>query len=292
MNSWLVVVQAPTDLPGVHSFRTSHTPTPSLQTHSNALVVVPTMLQRIVDLGTDTLAKYDTSSLKIIFAAGSALSPDLCKRTSAAFGEMLHNLYGSTEAAVATVATPADLALAPGTAGRAPVSCHVALYDVAGQRITEPDTVGRIFVASGLSFCGYTDGRDKERMDGFLSTGDQGHFDLNGLLFVDGRDDDMIVSGGENVYPLEVENLLADREDVIEAAVIGVEDSEFDRRLKAFVVPGPGCAKDAEEMKAYVKANLARYKVPREVIFITELPRNATGKLLRGVLIEMDVKET
>jgi fatty-acyl-CoA synthase len=250
------------------------------------------MLQRIIDLGPETLAKYDTSSLKIIFAAGSALSPDLCKRTTAAFGEVLHNLYGSTEVAVATVATPADLALAPGTAGRAPVTCHVELYDESGQRITEPETVGRIFVASGLSFAGYTDGRDKERINGLLSTGDVGHFDRNGLLFVDGRDDDMIVSGGENVYPLEVENLLADREDVLEAAVIGVEDSEFGHRLRAFVVPGPGSAKDADELKAHVKSNLARYKVPREIIFIEELPRNATGKLLRRVLIEMDVTES
>ncbi|MCQ4121381.1 acyl-CoA synthetase [Rhodococcus tibetensis] len=253
----------------------------------DVLVVVPTMLQRIVDLGPDTLSKYDTSSLTIIFAAGSSLSPDLCKRTTAAFGQVLHNLYGSTEVAVATVATPADLALAPGTAGRPPVTCHVELYDEAGQRVTEPEQVGRIFVASGLSFTGYTDGRDKERINGLLSTGDVGHFDRNGLLFVDGRDDDMIVSGGENVYPLEVENLLADREDVIEAAVIGVEDSDFGHRLRAFVVPAPGSAKDAEEMKAYIKANLARYKVPRDIVFIDELPRNATGKLLRRALSEM-----
>ncbi|WP_213571580.1 acyl-CoA synthetase [Rhodococcus sp. USK13] len=254
----------------------------------DVLVVVPTMLQRIIDLGPDTLSKYDTSSLTIIFAAGSSLSPDLCKRTTAAFGHVLHNLYGSTEVAVATVATPADLALAPGTAGRPPVTCHVELYDEAGQRITEPETVGRIFVASGLSFSGYTDGRDKERINGLLSTGDVGHFDRNGLLFVDGRDDDMIVSGGENVYPLEVENLLADREDVIEAAVIGVEDADFGHRLRAFVVPAPGSAKDAEEMKAYIKSNLARYKVPRDIVFIDELPRNATGKLLRRALIEME----
>jgi fatty-acyl-CoA synthase len=254
----------------------------------DVLVVVPTMLQRIIDLGPDTLSKYDTSSLTIIFAAGSSLSPDLCKRTTAAFGHVLHNLYGSTEVAVATVATPADLALAPGTAGRPPVTCHVELYDEAGQRITEPETVGRIFVASGLSFSGYTDGRDKERINGLLSTGDVGHFDRNGLLFVDGRDDDMIVSGGENVYPLEVENLLADREDVIEAAVIGVEDADFGHRLRAFVVPAPRSAKDAEEMKAYIKSNLARYKVPRDIVFIDELPRNATGKLLRRALIEME----
>ncbi|MFD4366377.1 acyl-CoA synthetase [Rhodococcus sp. NPDC058521] len=253
----------------------------------DVLVVVPTMLQRIIDLGPDVLSRYDTSSLKIIFAAGSAISPDLSKRTADAFGEVLHNLYGSTEVAVATVATPADLAKAPGTAGRAPVTCHVRLYDDDGDPVTEPGTVGRIFVSSGLSFSGYTDGRDKERIDGLLSTGDVGHFDDDGLLFVDGRDDDMIVSGGENVYPLEVENLLANREDVIEAAVIGVEDSDFGHRLRAFVVSAPGFDHDAEQIRAYVKENLARYKVPREVTFIDELPRNATGKLLRKALYDL-----
>lgn len=253
----------------------------------DVLVVVPTMLQRIVDLGPEILSQYDTSSLKILFSAGSAISPDLSKRTASSFGPVLHNLYGSTEVAVATVATPADLAQAPGTAGRAPVTCHVSLYDDDGKRITEPETVGRIFVASGLSFAGYTDGRDKERIDGLLSIGDVGHFDKNGLLFVNGRDDEMIVSGGENVYPLEVENLLANREDVIEAAVIGVEDSDFGHRLRAFVVSAPGHEHDADQIKTYVKENLARYKVPREVIFIDELPRNATGKLLRKNLHDL-----
>ncbi|MFI6428968.1 acyl-CoA synthetase [Rhodococcus oryzae] len=255
---------------------------------ADILVVVPTMLQRIIDLGPEILSKYDTTNLKIIFAAGSAISPDLSRRTTGAFGHVLHNLYGSTEVAVATVATPADLAVAPGTAGRAPVTCHVELYDDAGVRITEPESVGRIFVSSGLSFSGYTDGRDKERINGLLATGDVGHFDKDGLLFVDGRDDDMIVSGGENVYPLEVENLLYERPDVLEVAVIGVDDAEFGHRLKAFVVPTPDSTPDDQVLKAYVKEHLARYKVPREVVFLEELPRNATGKLLRRVLIEME----
>ncbi|GES38367.1 long-chain fatty-acid--CoA ligase [Rhodococcus aetherivorans] len=254
---------------------------------ANVLVVVPTMLQRILDLGGETIGRYDTSSLQIIFSAGSALSPDVCRRTREYFGDVLHNLYGSTECAVATVATPEDIRRAPGTAGRPPVTCRVELYDEAGNRITTPGEVGRIFVASGLSFDGYTDGRDKERINGLLSTGDVGHFDEDGLLFVDGRDDDMIVSGGENVYPLEVENLLVERDDVFDAAVVGVEDPDFGHRLRAFVVPAEGSERDAEEIKEYVKANLARYKVPRDVVFLDELPRNATGKLLRRVLVDM-----
>ncbi|QBJ95258.1 acyl-CoA synthetase [Rhodococcus sp. ABRD24] len=257
---------------------------------ADTLVLVPTMLQRIIDLGPDVLSKYNTSSLKVIFAAGSALSPDLCIRTQDAFGKVLHNFYGSTEVAAVTVATPDDLERAPGTAGRPPATCHVALIDDAGRRITEPDIVGRIFAKSGLSFEGYTDGRDKERIDGMLSTGDVGHFDKDGLLFVDGRDDDMIISGGENVYPLEVENVIAERPDVLDVAVIGVEDDEFGHRLRAFVVAAPSSARDANEIRTHVKSNLARYKVPRDVIFIEELPRNATGKLLRRVLIEMETE--
>lgn len=256
---------------------------------ANVLVVVPTMLQRILDLGVGKIDEFDTSSLQIIFAAGSALSPDLCRRTRESFGDVLHNLYGSTECAVATVATAEDLRRAPGTAGRPPVGCRVELLDDAGNAITEPGVSGRIFVASGLSFEGYTDGRDKERIRGLLSTGDVGHWDANGYLFVDGRDDDMIVSGGENVYPLEVENLLVERDDVLDAAVVGVEDPEFGARLRAFVVATPEATRDADDIRAFVKANLARYKVPRDVVFLDELPRNTTGKLLRRVLIDMEI---
>ncbi len=255
---------------------------------ADSLVLVPTMLQRIVDLDPAFLASQDTSCLHIIFAAGSSISPDLSRRTADTFGPVLHNLYGSTEVAVATVATPEDLARAPGTAGRPPVTCHVELFDNDGNPVTTAGSVGRIFVSSGLSFSGYTDGRDKERIAGLVSTGDVGHFDDDGLLFVDGRDDDMIVSGGENVYPLEVENLLADHPSVAEAAVVGVPDVEFGHRLRAFVVPMKGSPHDADSLKAYVRSHLARYKVPREVVFLDELPRNATGKLLRQVLAEYD----
>jgi len=255
--------------------------------HADVLIVVPTMLARIIDLGPEVLARYDTSSLRILFAAGSSLSPDLCRRTAEAFGDVLYNLYGSTEVAVATVATPEELRRAPGTAGRAPVTCQVALFDADNKRVTEPEMIGRIFVSSGLSFGGYTDGRNKESIDGMLSSGDMGHFDEDGLLFIDGRDDDMIVSGGENVYPLEVENLLADRDDVQDAAVVGVPDDDFGHRLRACIVSAPGAAQDVDEIKAYVKDHLARYKAPRDVVFLDELPRNATGKLLRKKLVEM-----
>lgn len=262
-----------------------------IATHkADMLVAVPTMLHRIVELGPEVIAKYDTSSLKVILIAGSALSPELSNRVQDTFGDVLYNMYGSTECAIASVATPAELRAAPGTAGRAPVTCEVVLYDENDQRIHATNRRGRIFVRNGAPFSGYTDGRSKQIIDGFMSSGDMGHFTDDGLLFVDGRDDDMIVSGGENVFPQEVEQLLEARPDVAEVAVVGVDDVEFGKRLRAFIVAEPGAEKEPEAIKLHVKENLARHKVPRDVVFVDELPRNATGKLLRRVLVEMDVE--
>ncbi|MGV0813766.1 acyl-CoA synthetase [Mycolicibacterium boenickei] len=257
----------------------------SIDSHqASALIVVPTMLQRILDLGPEVLGRYDTSTLKVIFAAGSALSPEMCRRTADAFGDVLYNLYGSTEVAVAAVATPGELRTAPGTVGRSPVGCTLAVYDEHRRRITEPGRTGTLFVSSGLSFSGYTDGGNKEIVDGLLSSGDTGHFTADGLWFVDGRDDEMIVSGGENVFPLEVENLLIEHPGVLDVAVIGVDDVEFGKRLRAFVVTDPDVDLEADDIRAHVRAHLARHKVPRDVVFVSTLPRNETGKLLKTQL--------
>ncbi|HEX4723284.1 MAG TPA: acyl-CoA synthetase [Pseudonocardiaceae bacterium] len=249
-----------------------------------ALVLVPTMLRRILDLGPQVHRRYDTSRLSVILTAGSVLTPDVSERTLDAFGDVLYNLYGSTEVAVATVATPDELRAAPGTVGRPPRGCLIRLYDGAGHRVREPNVRGRVFVGSELAFGGYTGGGHKEIIDGLLSSGDVGHFDERGLLFVDGRDDDMIVSGGENVFPVEIENLLVARADVADAAVIGVADPDFGQRLRAFVVAADGAELDPDELREYVRSNLARYKVPRDVILLDELPRNPTGKVLRAEL--------
>jgi fatty-acyl-CoA synthase len=255
---------------------------------ADMLVAVPTMLHRMVELAPDVIAKYDASTLKAIVISGSALTPELSNRVQDTFGDVLYNMYGSTECGIATIATPDELRMAPGTAGRSPVTCEVVLFDNNDRRVHGTNKRGRIFVRSGLPFEGYTDGRHKQIIDGYMSSGDMGYLDENGLLFVDGRDDDMIVSGGENVFPQEVENLLFERDDVFDAAVVGVDDSEFGKRLRAFIVSQPGAPQDVDEIKLYVKNNLARYKVPRDVVFIDELPRNVTGKLLRRVLTEMD----
>lgn len=251
---------------------------------ATALVVVPTMLQRILDLGPETIAKYDASSVRIILTAGSALPPELGNRVTEVFGDVIHNLYGSTECAVATIAMPEDWRAAPGTVGLPPVGCKVELYKADGTRVKKPHEKGTVYIGSGIQFAGYTGGGSKDEINGLLSSGDVGHFDEAGRLFIDGRADDMIVSGGENVYPEEVENLLMEHELINEAAVIGVPDEEFGQRLKAFVVPENGAALTAQEVQTHVKSNLARYKVPREVAFLDELPRNPTGKLLRNRL--------
>jgi fatty-acyl-CoA synthase len=253
------------------------------QHRASALAVVPVMLQRILELPRETIARYDLSSLRIIAASGSALPGELATRVMDAFGDVLYNLYGSTEVAWATIATPADLRAAPGTAGRPPLGTVVKLLDADGREVARGER-GRIFAANEMVFEGYTGGGGKEIVRGLMSTGDMGHFDAAGRLFVDGRDDEMIVSGGENVFPREVEDLLAKHPEIEEAAVIGVEDDEFGQRLKAFVVPRAGASLGEDDVKQYVKENLARFKVPREVVFVEQLPRNATGKVLKREL--------
>jgi acyl-CoA synthetase (AMP-forming)/AMP-acid ligase II len=250
---------------------------------ADVLAAVPVMIQRILALPDETLRAHDLASLKITSLSGSALPGELALAWMDRFGDNVYNLYGSTEVAYATIATPADLRAAPGTAGRPPRGTRIKLYDEQGGEVPQ-GSVGRIFVGNEMSFEGYTGGGNKEAIDGLLSSGDVGHFDEAGRLFIDGRDDEMIVSGGENVFPREVEDLLADLDGVVEVAVIGVEDEEFGQRLKAFVVVDEGVELNAEHVNAHVKANLAGYKAPREVEFLDELPRNATGKVLKREL--------
>jgi fatty-acyl-CoA synthase len=252
-----------------------------------ALVVVPVMLQRIVAVLEAEPGRFDTSSLRIVFCSGAQLEAELVRRARATIGEKLYNFYGSTEVAYATFATPDDLRLAPGCAGRVPFGAVVRLYDLQGRPVRGPDRPGRIFVGNGFQFDGYTGGGSKETIDGLMSTGDVGHFDGSGRLFIDGRDDDMIVSGGENLFPGEVEELLLTHPAIEEASAIGVDDEQFGKRLAAFVVLKPGASLSADEVRDFVRENLARYKVPRDVTFLAELPRNPTGKVLKRRLREI-----
>jgi fatty-acyl-CoA synthase len=201
------------------------------------------------------------------------------------FGDTLYNLYGSTEVAWATIATPADMRAAPGTAGRPPRGTIVRLYDEKGVEV-KPGETGRIFVGNEMLFEGYTGGGSKDVIGNLMATGDVGRFDDAGRMFVEGRDDEMIVSGGENVFPKEIEDLLSRHDAVSDVAAVGVDDKDFGQRLKAFVVLESGKKATEDDLKAYVKKNLANFKVPREFEFIDELPRNATGKVLKRELVE------
>ncbi len=250
---------------------------------ASALIVVPVMLQRILELGDATLAAVASTSLRVIASSGSALPGPLAQQVMDVFGDKLYNLYGSTEVAWASIATPEDLRAAPGTAGRPPRGTVVKILNDAGREVADGGG-GRIFVGSELLFDGYTGGEDKLRLGGLMSTGDVGHFDADGRLFVDGRDDDMIISGGENVFPGEVEDVLAAMPGVREAAVVGVADDDFGQRLRAYVVPTEGSTLTEPEVRDHVRAALAAYKVPRDVLFVEQLPRNATGKVLKREL--------
>jgi acyl-CoA synthetase (AMP-forming)/AMP-acid ligase II len=253
------------------------------ESEATALVVVPVMIQRILQLPPEVLSRYELPELTVTAVSGSALQGPIAEQWMDRFGDNLYNLYGSTEVAWATIATPEDLRAAPGTAGTPPRGSVVKIVDQDGRELP-PGATGRVFVGNDMAFEGYTGGGAKELLEGLLSSGDVGHFDEQGRLFIDGRDDEMIVSGGENVFPREVEDLLASHDAVAEVAVIGVDDEEFGQRLKAFLVVVEGGELSEDDVKAHVKANLARYKVPREVVFVDSLPRNATGKVLKREL--------
>ena len=251
----------------------------------DSLVAVPVMLQRILELPERTLRKYDTGSLRVVAVSGSSLSGDLAARWMDVFGDTLYNVYGSTECAWATIAGPTDLRAAPGTAGRTQAGTEVRLYDDGGQ-VVAPGQSGRIFVGNAMMVEGSEGSGGESLRDGLMATGDLGRFDASGRLTVEGRVDEMIVSGGENVYPQEVEDCLVRHPAVREAAVIGVADTDFGQRLRAFVVTSSPIS--SEELRTYLTAELARYKVPRDVWFLDELPRNDTGKVLKRELVQLD----
>ncbi|HSV41187.1 MAG TPA: AMP-binding protein, partial [Nocardioidaceae bacterium] len=258
-----------------------------IETHrATTICLVPIMLQRIVALGDEEIGKRDLSSLKCIFTAGSQLPAEVSARTQELLGDVVYNLYGSTEVSVATLATPDIVREAPTSVGKPALGVRIKIIDDKGRELPTGQT-GRIFVGATMQFEGYTGGGHKEIVDGLMSTGDVGHFDSQGRLYIDGRDDEMIVSGGENVFPREVEELLITHPAIADVAVLGVEDPEFGQRLRAFCVKAPGKKVTEKALQDFVKENLARYKVPRDVVFLDDLPRNPTGKILKRELAEL-----
>jgi fatty-acyl-CoA synthase len=252
----------------------------------DALITVPILLSRLLPAISAEAGERDLSALRIVAVSGSALSPELAGHAMDLLGDVVYNLYGSTEVAYATIATPADLRAAPGTVGRPPLGTTIKLLDPDGHEVPVGET-GRIFVGNSIQFEGYTGGGNKEQVAGLMATGDVGHVDEAGRLFVDGRDDDMIVSGGENVFPREIEELLTAHDEIDDAAVVGIDDPDFGARLRAYVVRADGSGIDEDGVRNYVKSNLARYKVPRDVHFIDEMPRNPAGKVVKRELPDL-----
>ncbi|MDQ2622492.1 MAG: AMP-binding protein, partial [Actinomycetota bacterium] len=252
---------------------------------AEVLVAVPVMLQRILELDPEVSREFTAANLQIVTLSGSALPGGLAIDWMNRYGDNVYNLYGSTEVSFATIAGPADLRADPATAGRIPRGTSIRLIGDDGNDVC-PGGTGRIFVRNGMTFEGYTGGGNKEKLDGYVASGDVGHFDAAGRLHIDGRDDEMIVSGGENIFPAEVEDLIASHEEVVEVAVLGVSDERFGQSLCAYIVLHREGAIDEDGVRAFVKANLASFKAPRDVIFTPELPRNATGKIIKRKLAE------
>ena len=254
---------------------------------AKVLVVVPLMIQRLAALPDDVSSKYNVSSLQITASSGSALPGDVPVKFMDKFTDSIYNFYGSTETSWVTIASPKDLREAPGTAGRIPWRTTVKILDSEGNELPTGE-IGVIHVLNDMPFGGYTDGRSKAVHAGLIDTGDLGYFDEQGRLFVSGRDDDMIISGGENVFPLELEDCLSDHPDVSEVVVTGVADAEWGQRLVAYVVLNEGSYASEASLIAYAKENLPRFAVPRAVALIDELPRNPTGKVMKRMLPSLD----
>jgi fatty-acyl-CoA synthase len=250
---------------------------------ATGLCVVPVMFDRIMELPDEVRKKYSGRSLRFAAASGSRMRPDVVITFMDQFGDVIYNNYNATEAGMIATATPQDLRAAPDTAGKPAGGTEIRILN---EDFTELPTgeVGGIYVRNSTQFDGYTSGKTKDFHEGFMSSGDVGYFDDAGRLFVVGRDDEMIVSGGENVYPIEVEKTLTAHPDIAEASVIGVDDEQFGQRLAAFVVLNDGASATPELLKQHVRENLANYKVPRDITILDELPRGSTGKIVRREL--------
>jgi acyl-CoA synthetase (AMP-forming)/AMP-acid ligase II len=250
---------------------------------ATGLCVVPVMFDRIMELPDEVRAKYSVRSLRFAAASGSRMRPEVVISFMDQFGDVIYNNYNATEAGMIATATPQDLRTAPETAGKPAGGTEIRILDGDFNEMPAGE-VGGIYVRNSTQFDGYTSGKTREFHEGFMSSGDLGYLDGAGRLFVVGRDDEMIVSGGENVYPIEVERTLTAHEDVAEASVIGVDDEQFGQRLAAFVVLSDGGSATPDMLKQHVRENLANYKVPREITILDELPRSNTGKIVRREL--------
>lgn len=248
---------------------------------ATAASFVPVMLRRIASLPDDVKSKYDLSSLRIVMASGSAISQDLKEETRKVFGDVLYDLYGSTEVGWVAIATPEDMRKKPRSVGKPVQGTEIGVFDKNGDKV-EPGETGELFIKSDILFEGYTTGQSKDEKDGYMSIGDLGKIDEDGYVYVEARADDMVVVGGENVYPIEVEEVIESMSGVNEVTVIGVEDDEYGHVLAAFVVGSV----TPDKVKSQCKSELASFKVPKTVKIVKDLPRTSTGKVLKRELVD------
>lgn len=252
-------------------------------------VMVPTMLNRLTALPAAIRARYSTASLRWIMTTAAPLPTEVARRFMDAFGPILWNCYGATETGLVTLASPSDHTARPGTVGKLLRGNAVRLIDAAGDEAV-PGDVGELFIRNTMLMTGYfgdAAATQESTRDGWMSVGDVGRFDANGYLYLEARKRDMVISGGVNIYPREIEDRLHSHPAILEAAVVGVPDPEWGERLHAFVVLRPGHDVTASEVIDYCRAELADFKRPRAVTFMTELPRNATGKVLKRELVKL-----
>lgn len=248
--------------------------------------VVPTMLHRVLELPLATRKKYDARTLRAVFSGGAPLPAPLALDFMDEYGDVLYNFYGATETGLVTLAKPADLRAAPGTIGKALPGNEIRLLGEDGREV-KAGHVGELYVRNKMLVAGYHNdaaATEQSMLDGFFSVGDLARCDVSGHYFIEGRKRDMVISGGVNVYPAEVEGALEQHPGVAECAVIGVPDREWGERVRAFVVKKEGSNLDEGELKAFMRERLAGAKVPRDFVFIDALPRNPTGKVLKREL--------
>ena len=247
---------------------------------ATAASFVPVMLRRIARLPNEDKKGYDLSSLRVVLASGSALTTELRRASIELFGPVLYDLYGSTEAGWVAIATPDDIENKPQSVGKPVPGIELKILSPEGEELP-PGETGEVFVKSEVLFAGYTAGEEPKTFGSYMSIGDLGRMDEDDYLFIEGRADDMVVVGGENIYPIEVEEVIESVAGVNEVTVLGIDDDEYGKVLVAFF---EGSA-DPSEIESRCKKDLASYKVPRKFIHLDDLPRTSTGKVIKRELV-------
>ncbi len=255
-----------------------------------ATFAAPTPIRRICQLPDDVLTKYNRDTMRIIVANAAPWSYALKLAYLERFPEnSLFEVYGSTELGVNTIMTPEFQREKPGSCGRSAPGVEIRLYAEDGSLVTKPREPGELFVRSASVFSTYHKAHDKfmdEHRDGWQTVGDIAYYDEEGFYYICDRKKDMIISGGVNIYPAEIEAALEHHLDVLDVAVIGIPSEEWGESVHAVVVKRPGSALDDGSLQAFSREQLAGYKVPRSVSFVDEIPKTGSGKILKRELRE------